>query len=38
MILFHNDYNMTCHCAVMQKLEEVTQFQHTGYGVDEHCK
>lgn len=38
MILFHNDYNMTCHGAVMQKLEDVIQFQYTGYGVDEHCK
>lgn len=38
MILFHNDYNMTCHSAVMHKLEQAARFQHTGYGVDEHCK
>ena len=38
MILFHNDYNMTCHNAVLNKIEEAMQFQHAGYGVDEHCK
>ena len=38
MILFHNDYNMTCHNAVMKKLAEAAQFQHTGYGIDECCK
>lgn len=38
MILFHNDYNMTCHSVVLQKLGEATQFQNAGYGVDEHCK
>ena len=38
MILFHNDYNMTCHEAVIRKMEESTKLQHTGYGVDECCK
>jgi len=37
MILFHNDYNMTCHSAVMNKLDEAAKFQNGGYGVDEHC-
>ena len=38
MILFHNDYNMTCHSAVMQKLETVMTTQNAGYGTDDHCK
>lgn len=37
MILFHNDYNETCHPAVLAKLNETIGKQFPGYGMDEHC-
>ena len=38
MFYFHNDYNETCHPAVMAKLVAVSEKQYAGYGVDESCE
>lgn len=37
MFLFHNDYNETCHPAVMAKIVAAGQSQYAGYGMDESC-
>lgn len=34
MRMFHNDYNEVCHPAVLQKLNEYSQIQMPGYGMD----
>lgn len=38
MILFHNDYNETCHPAVLSKLAAAASSQQPGYGMDPCCK
>ena len=38
MFYFHNDYNETCHPAVMAKLVAASEKQYAGYGVDESCE
>ena len=38
MFYFHNDYNETCHPAVMAKLGAASEKQYAGYGVDESCE
>jgi len=37
MLYFHNDYNQSCHEAVMQKLLQLGKTQMPGYGMDELC-
>lgn len=37
MLLFHNDYNETCHPAVMKKLANAATTQQPGYGMDPYC-
>lgn len=37
MLYFHNDYNETCHSAVMAKFIASSQKQYVGYGMDESC-
>ena len=34
MFLFHNDYNETCHPAVMAKIVAAGQNQYAGYGMN----
>lgn len=38
MLLFHNDYNETCHRAVLDKIIAYSSVQMPGYGVDECCE
>ena len=38
MFYFHNDYNETCHPAVMAKLVAASEKQYVGYGLDESCE
>ena len=38
MISFRNDYSQGAHESVLRKLQECSQEQHSGYGVDEHCR
>lgn len=38
MILFHNDYNRTCHPKVMERLMSGADVQHPGYGMDDSCE
>lgn len=37
MLYFNNDYNETCHPAVLNKITETTTAQMPGYGTDDHC-
>lgn len=37
MILFHNDYNETCHPVVIERLNASRGMQMPGYGTDIHC-
>lgn len=37
MYFFHNDYNETCHPAVMRKLAGCSEVPHNGYSTDECC-
>lgn len=38
MLLFHNDYNETCHSAVLDKISAYSTVQMPGYGVDPCCE
>lgn len=38
MRLFHNDYNVSCHPAIMAKMEECAREQVSGYGLDQYCE
>ena len=38
MLLFHNDYNETCHSAVMDKITAYASVQMPGYGMDQCCE
>lgn len=38
MRYFHNDYNLMCHQAVLDKLQEALSVSVPGYGTDEICK
>lgn len=38
MILFHNDYNETCHPAILERFQQIVGRQMDGYGVDEFCQ
>lgn len=38
MLYFHNDYNETCHPAVMAKLALLNGQQKPGYGMDDCCE
>lgn len=38
MIYFHNDYNETCHPAVMEKMMSLYGQQKPGYGMDDNCE
>lgn len=38
MRLFHNDYNQTCHPAILERLQQVADCQVDGYGMDEFCQ
>lgn len=38
MLLFHNDYNETCHRAVMDKVAAYSSVQMPGYGLDKSCE
>ena len=38
MLYFHNDYNESCHPAVMKKMQENMGKQMGGYGVDTACE
>lgn len=37
MRLFHNDYNMTCHPKVLERIAHIQYDSLNGYGKDEHC-
>lgn len=37
MRYFHNDYNETCHSAIMQRLQDMQGMQMDGYGMDACC-
>lgn len=37
MWYFHNDYNQTCHPAILQRLQDMQQLQMDGYGMDDCC-
>ena len=37
MYLFHNDYNQTCHPAILQRLQDTLEQQNDGYGMDTCC-
>lgn len=37
MRYFNNDYNETCHPAVLKKITETVSVQNPGYGTDESC-
>jgi len=37
MRYFHNDYNETCHSAIMQRLQDMQGMQMDGYGMDDCC-
>lgn len=37
MIRFNNDYNHTCHPAILAKLNEISENAYAGYGQDELC-
>ena len=38
MELFHNDYNVICHPAILDRMNRETQRQMNGYGADECCE
>lgn len=38
MFLFHNDYNVACHPAILKKLNETAASQNGGYGIDDYCE
>ena len=38
MQLFHNDYNVMCHPAVMAGMAAAANEQVAGYGVDHYCE
>ena len=38
MYLFHNDYNMSCHPAILEKVSCGNGQQYPGYGEDASCK
>lgn len=38
MQLFHNDYNVACHPAILKKINEASDTQVVGYGVDDCCR
>jgi len=38
MILFHNDYNQTCHPAILERLGQIAPCQVDGYGEDDFCR
>lgn len=37
MRLFHNDYNVLCHPAIMDRIQTILNNQMVGYGEDELC-
>ncbi|MBR4864175.1 MAG: aminotransferase class I/II-fold pyridoxal phosphate-dependent enzyme [Oscillospiraceae bacterium] len=37
MYLFHNDYNMSCHPAILEKVSRGNDRQYPGYGDDDVC-
>ncbi len=37
MLYFHNDYNETCHPAILKKITEMVSVQMPGYGTDACC-
>ena len=38
MYLFHNDYNMSCHPAILEKVSRGNGQQYPGYGEDAVCR
>ena len=38
MYLFHNDYNESCHDAILNELQKSNGNQYDGYGVDDYCE
>lgn len=38
MYLFHNDYNESCHEAVLNAVRNSMGCQYGGYGIDEYCE
>lgn len=38
MTLFHNDYNVACHPAILKRINDTAQTQNGGYGIDDCCK
>jgi threonine aldolase len=38
MLLFHNDYNETCHNTVLDKIAAYSSVQMPGYGLDQCCE
>jgi len=37
MQLFHNDYNVACHPAILKRLDDTSGLQMGGYGIDDCC-
>lgn len=38
MQLFHNDYNVACHSAILKRINEASGLQMGGYGMDTCCE
>lgn len=38
MQLFHNDYNVMCHPAIMERMMQCATTQNSGYGMDSYCE
>lgn len=38
MQLFHNDYNVMCHPAIMERMVQCAATQNPGYGMDSYCE
>ena len=38
MELFHNDYNIMCHPAILERMNQDAERQMNGYGIDDCCQ